>query len=227
MRTSVYWIRHKDHTDIFSQGYVGISKNVEKRFNEHFRKTQNTHLKNAIAKYGWDNLVKQQVLIANEQYCLDMEKQLRPNDAIGWNCIAGGGKPPVAYGNKNTLGKPSWNKGISCSKDRKEKISVSVKKLWKNFEYRTNMSIAHIGQISPMRGKKHTIETIEKIRLKKIGKPSAKIGVQYSKETKQRMKELMQLQKWTCIHCNKSGLSVGAKNRWHFDNCKHKEQKCL
>ena len=32
MSTSVYWIRHKDHTDMFSQGYVGVSKNVEVKF---------------------------------------------------------------------------------------------------------------------------------------------------------------------------------------------------
>ena len=33
---SVYWISHPTHTDIFSQGYVGVSKNAQKRFKQHF-----------------------------------------------------------------------------------------------------------------------------------------------------------------------------------------------
>ena len=35
MSTSIYWIHHKDHTDVFSQGYIGVSKNTEARFKRH------------------------------------------------------------------------------------------------------------------------------------------------------------------------------------------------
>lgn len=73
--------------------------------------TKNAHFRNAIEKYGWDNLVKQQVLIADEKYCLEIETKLRPNGHIGWNIVAGGGTPPKHYGNNFRSGKPSPNKG--------------------------------------------------------------------------------------------------------------------
>jgi dissimilatory sulfite reductase (desulfoviridin) alpha/beta subunit len=99
MNTSVYWIRHKDHTDMFSQGYIGVSKNVKIRWAEHFRST-NQHLQNAIEKYGWDNLVKEIILIADEKYCYEIELKLRNAEKIGWNLCVGGGKPPSMLGKK-------------------------------------------------------------------------------------------------------------------------------
>ena len=96
MRTSLYWIHHKDHTDMFNQGYVGVSKNTETRFQRHNKYSDNQHLKAAIKKYGWDNLVKQIVLIGEEKYCYNLELKIRPNEQIGWNIAPGGKKPPVS-----------------------------------------------------------------------------------------------------------------------------------
>jgi hypothetical protein len=116
---SVYWIRHQDHTDMFSQGYVGISNNVKRRMLNHFSKPSNTHLKNAINKYGWKNLVKEVVLLADKDYCLDIEKKLRPTDFIGWNATAGGGMPPRA--------KKGMGKGRSVSEETRKKLSEAGK----------------------------------------------------------------------------------------------------
>lgn len=171
---SVYWIRCQDHTDMMSQGYIGVSKNAEARFTQHFKRTQNRHFKFAIEKYGWDNLVKTQILIADEDYCLDIERKLRPADGIGWNIVAGGGKPPLAVGNKHKLGIPAWNKGIPWSSEAKEKLSK-----------------AHLGQKPWNKGKKsdkpawnkgltYSEETKAKISL-------AKKGVKLSDETKAKM----------------------------------------
>ena len=96
MSTSLYWIHHKDHTDMFNQGYVGVSKNTEARFQRHNKYSDNQHLKAAIKKYGWDNLVKQIVLIGEEKYCYNLELKIRPNEQIGWNIAPGGKKPPVS-----------------------------------------------------------------------------------------------------------------------------------
>ena len=52
MEHCVYWIHTKDHTDIFTQGYVGITNNLERRSFRHFNYSDNQHLKNAINKYG-------------------------------------------------------------------------------------------------------------------------------------------------------------------------------
>ena len=97
---NLYWIHHKEHSDIFSQGYVGVSNNVKKRWYDHNWKAQNAHLSNAIKKYGWDTLIKEVVLIADDGYCLDIESKLRPTTNIGWNITFGGGMPPSALGKK-------------------------------------------------------------------------------------------------------------------------------
>jgi GIY-YIG catalytic domain len=137
MTTSVYWIHHPDHTDMFSQGYIGVSKDAEKRWEQHLKKSDNRHFRFAINKYGWGNLIKKQILIAEEDYCLDIERKLRPTEGIGWNVAIGGGKPPVRYGNKDRLGIPSWNKGLPWSKKAREKLSE-----------------AHLGQVAWNKGLK-------------------------------------------------------------------------
>lgn len=85
---SVYWIHSKDHTDIFRHGYIGVSNNTEKRFAKHksqanLGKHINPIFANAIKKYGWDNLVKEIVLIADKEYCLNIENKLRANRDFG------------------------------------------------------------------------------------------------------------------------------------------------
>ena len=71
---SVYWIRHPDHTDIMSQGYIGITTRFTRRMFEHKALSTNAYLSNAIKKYGWDNLIKEVVLIADKAYCIMIEK---------------------------------------------------------------------------------------------------------------------------------------------------------
>lgn len=95
MKTSLYWIHHKDHTDMFSQGYIGVSKNTEARWVRHSKYSDNPHLKAAIKKYGWNNLIKEVVLLGEEKYCYDLEAKIRPTKQIGWNIAEGGAKPPT------------------------------------------------------------------------------------------------------------------------------------
>jgi hypothetical protein len=100
MSAVIYWIRAKDHSDITCQGYVGVAKNASKRWWSHkwalkANRHDNSILANAVKKHGWDNLVKEIVLIAEEAYCYEMENRLRPSTEIGWNLCSGGCKPPV------------------------------------------------------------------------------------------------------------------------------------
>jgi hypothetical protein len=101
MSSQVYWIRAQHHSDITSEGYVGVSKNASKRWmyghNWAYRKGrhENPRLANAISKYGWDNLIKTVVVISDEAYCYELEAKLRSGEEIGWNLAVGGGKPPV------------------------------------------------------------------------------------------------------------------------------------
>jgi predicted GIY-YIG superfamily endonuclease len=222
--TSVYWIRHKDHTDMFSQGYIGVSGRFDRRIWEHSHLKGNRHLKFAINKYGWDNLIKEQILIAERDYCLDIEKKLRPNDDIGWNCALGGGDPPVNKWNLGTKGVvKAWNKGLAWPEEFKQKVSIGVAKLWKDPEYKKRMSEAHKGKPSPRKGTKHSPETIERMRLSKLGKESGMKGKKHSPETIAKVKAQNLANQWTCPHCSKQGRNKGTGTRWHFDNCKKKE----
>jgi len=223
MTCAVYWIHHPSHTDIFSQGYVGVSVNFDTRLRSHKRAKQNAHLRNAINKHGWDNLVKETVLIADTDYCLDIETKLRSEDNTGWNIVKGGGMPPSSKGKTWTSTKPAWNKGLPWSDEFKEKVSAGVTELWKNSEYRKAMSDAHKGQISGMKGKQHSPESIVKMSQSHQGK-AHRLGIKSSPETIAKMKQLAIDEQWTCVHCNKHGLGKGAGRRWHFDNCKFKEQ---
>jgi hypothetical protein len=81
---------------MFSQGYVGVSKNTKTRWFRHSRYSGNQHLKAAIKKYGWDSLIKEVVVIGKETYCYDLEAKIRPTKQIGWNIAEGGAKPPTS-----------------------------------------------------------------------------------------------------------------------------------
>jgi group I intron endonuclease len=221
MTCAVYWIHHPSHADIFSQGYVGVSVNFDRRLRSHKRSAQNAHLRNAVQKYGWENLVKKTVLIADTDYCLDIETKLRSEDNIGWNIIKGGGIPPKPK-KGHSKGKTAWNKGLAWSDEFKEKVSAGVTKLWKNPEYREHMSKAHRGQVSGMKGKQHTPEALAKMSDSHKGS-IGRLGCKNSPEVIEKMKQLAIAEKWTCVHCSKTGLSKGAGNRWHFDNCRFKE----
>lgn len=211
---SVYWISHKDHTDIFSQGYVGVSSDAPKRWAYHKKRAENTHLKNAITKYGWDNLVKKVVLIGEEDYCLEIENKLRPADKIGWNLVCGGGKPPSSLGKKfikseETIqkikialtGRTAWNKG----KPLTDKQKASQFKL---AEYMKDKPHGRLGKSMPS-------ESIEKMRQKKVGKK------QPAEQIEKRRQKLIGRQ-YTKIACPKCAMqvSINMAKRYHFDNCK-------
>lgn len=144
---SVYWLRLPEHTDMFSQGYVGISNNTGKRFSAHKNSKQNPRLFRAIKKYGFDHIVKQIVLISDKDYCIDIEKKLRPEKMIGWNLEAGGGNPP-ALKNKTsfTIGLTPWNKGVPMSDETKAKLSAAKKGIKFSDETRAKMSASRIGK---------------------------------------------------------------------------------
>jgi len=138
MSSVIYWIHLPEHTDIFTEGYVGVSKNVKKRFIDHKNRPSNEHLKNAINKHGWDTLIKQIVIIANEAYCLAIEIKLRASKKIGWNIAEGGSKPPITMFNLGKHLSIETKNKISLAKlghkHTKEVESIIVKHLIKNGE---------------------------------------------------------------------------------------------
>jgi hypothetical protein len=96
----VYWIHLEQHSDITKEGYVGITTQPPTdRFKEHKAdsKRGRTILNRALLKHSGE--VHFDVLVeGSAEYCLIVENKLRPDDRIGWNTVAGGGKPPVFRG---------------------------------------------------------------------------------------------------------------------------------
>jgi hypothetical protein len=176
MTAEVYWIRAPHHSNMTLEGYVGVSKNAKKRWlyghNWAHRKGRhdNPRLANAISKYGWDNLIKTVLVVADENYCYDLERKLRPEDSIGWNLVTGGGKPPITKPRgenyisplKGKARETPWmvgripsNKGVPASEELRKKLSEAGKgkkntpeHLAKRMESRRLTRIAR-GQIRP------------------------------------------------------------------------------
>jgi len=105
---SVYWITKRDSSDYLNEGYIGISSNVSRRFNDHEKLMSTSILSRAISKYGWDNLDKIILVTGlDKEFACFIEEMLRPSDKIGWNITKGGGLPPIPLGKKNALGNKS------------------------------------------------------------------------------------------------------------------------
>lgn len=87
----VYWIHLEGHSDVFTEGYVGISKNFSERMRYHKKNKKVTILTKAITKYSWDNL-KKDILVSNltQEEALEIEATLRKEERIGWNLQRGG-----------------------------------------------------------------------------------------------------------------------------------------
>lgn len=133
----VYWIHLPEHSDVTIDGYVGIATNFEQRMFAHkscAKTGKNQTLYKAIRKHGWDNLTKEIIVISDENYCLEIEKKLRPTQRIGWNIAIGGGEITGAH-----------LKGIKQSE-----------------QHIFNRSNALMGRVSGMKGKKMPKEAMEK-----------------------------------------------------------------
>lgn len=107
--------------------YVGItSRKVERRWGKNGSRYDDRHpyFRNAIKKYGWDN-IQHNIVCENLTYneAIDMEKllikKLKSNDKIhGYNMTKGG---------EGTAGLTSRSKGKHLSEETKQKISNTLK----------------------------------------------------------------------------------------------------
>lgn len=135
----IYWIHLKNEKSL-NKGYIGLSIDFQLRMKSHERNKKSNHFKNAIDKYGWDNLIKEIIhfdLILEE--ALLLEEYYRPVQNIGWNSQKGGelGVKKEWYLIEENKLKHSKNtskankKGIQ-EKDSKEKRSLRAVENRKN-----------------------------------------------------------------------------------------------
>lgn len=96
----VYWLHLKEHTDVFTQGYVGVTTRlIDIRFKEHcnkFNKYYNPYnpLHIAFSKYGIENIIKTRLCVCPVKNAYEVEKVFRPFEYMGWNTVQGGKLSP-------------------------------------------------------------------------------------------------------------------------------------
>jgi hypothetical protein len=102
-----------EETDIRTEGYVGITKNPDKRFYTH--KTGQTNIKVSRSFKKYPDIISSIMVIGTEEYCRELEYTLRPTPNIGWNFAAGGGLPP------DRSGIPKTERQLESSRNNKGK----------------------------------------------------------------------------------------------------------
>ena len=95
---SLYWLKYLSHTNIYEEGYVGITMNPDERWRQHQNNKNNPIVRNAIKKGGVVMEIIRDNLTEEEAYLL--EEEYRSKENIGWNIAKGGSKPPSQLGKK-------------------------------------------------------------------------------------------------------------------------------
>lgn len=122
--TAVYWIHLPEHTDYYTQGYIGVSKKPITRMKKHISDCingihYNPHLLHAVNKYKQELLLQEIIFFGEEDFCYEFERVLRPSQSVGWNIAPGGHRGPGRpLGSR--LSKESIEKGKQTRKRRKE-----------------------------------------------------------------------------------------------------------
>lgn len=170
--------------------YIGITKQKpEYRWGHGSNYTNNKHFTNAIHKYSWENiehkiLYKKLTKKQAEEKEIELISYYKTNQIeYGYNILKGGN---ASNGLSNETRKRIADKirGRKLTEEHKEKIRKSLlgRKMSKEWKEKISKSLT---------GKKVNKISIEKARLKKIGKPPWNKGKKniYSKETIKKMSE--------------------------------------
>lgn len=178
---------YKHTNKINGKTYIGITGNTPaNRWANGLRYRGNQYFTNAIDKYGWDGFEHEIIyegLSWTEASILEVELIAYYQSAdrrFGYNIALGGvgtgsvSKETRKKMRESHLGEKNYNYGKPKSEEVKKKISISNKRYWKDHprkkgwhhskESRLKMSQRLKGRKSPLSGKHHRQDTVEKIR---------------------------------------------------------------
>ena len=199
----VYWSRLHSHTDINTEGYVGISsRSLDERKKSHYKaakskKTKNLHFHNALNKYN-DSVVWEIVHASlSRERAFQLENDYRPRINIGWNSDAGGyvAISPDWYqdeenkANHRALTSEATKLKIA-EKDSPEERSKRAKNVWANEEYRQSRKGEISGDKNPQYGKfglDHPATGHKKSEASKKSISDAHKGKKLSQDTKDKI----------------------------------------
>ena len=130
--TCVYWIRKVEHTNIYTEGYVGVSTNVERRWRELITEARanrhpNSFLCNAINEHYPDNLIFEIVYLSNEDNCYNYEEMLRPETSIGWNLRSGGPVGKMSEEGRKAISNKTLGKKLTEKEKENRRYNKYVK----------------------------------------------------------------------------------------------------
>jgi group I intron endonuclease len=219
--TGIYKLTHKESDKV----YIGQSKHLKRRLNEHRRceksddkKGSQSVVRRAIKKYSFDAFDFEIILYCQEGEYMDMmeTKLIQFYDCLvpkGYNVRDGGNKIFMSEEGRKRVSKA--NSGRIVSEETRLKLSESGKEHYlnnpRNDEWNQKLSIA-------LTGKKKTDETKSKMsehrkQFIKNNPDSVKnmLGKKHSDETK----ELMSQKRLGLLHTEESKLKMSniAKNR--------------
>lgn len=150
----LYWIRTAEMTDMFKEGYIGMSTiSARSRWNAHRSSSKlasKSHLPiyRAFKKYGADNLIMSVLAVGPDDYITDLEIKLRPHEGIGWNCAMGGqdtGKGRT-QSPEEIERRASKIRGTKHSEETKKRMSAASKGKPKSPEHRIKCGLANLGK---------------------------------------------------------------------------------
>lgn len=160
----VYWIYDESCKNPLTDGYIGVSHNVHKRYKTHIRNKRVP--KNSLYKILFEG---------TRLECFTYEKQMRPSKNIGWNNAVGG-----SHGWKLGFSHSEQTKLILKEKwtiERKEKAASFMMQQNKKLigQKRPKQSESIKGSKNPMFGTTRPLHVKEALRLARLGKePSNK-----------------------------------------------------
>ena len=130
--TCVYWIRKVEHTNIYTEGYVGVSTNVERRWRELITEARanrhpNSFLCNIINEHYQDNLIFEIVYLSNEDNCYNYEEMLRPETNIGWNLRSGGPVGKMSEEGRKAISAKALGKKLTEKEKERRRYNSYIK----------------------------------------------------------------------------------------------------
>lgn len=135
MKYIIYWYHLTGvHTDPYTEGYIGVTNNEQRRHKEHILNSKDAsnklHLYNAIRKHTWSNISKV-ILHELDNYAeaSEIEYLYRTEPNIGWNTAIGGylniaehQKTPITLYHKND---PTNKLYYNSIKEASENLGIS------------------------------------------------------------------------------------------------------
>ena len=219
--SGIYKLTHKENGKI----YIGQSKHLKRRLNEHKRceksddkKGSQSVVRRAIKKYGFDAFNFEIILYCEEGKYMDMmeTKIIEFYDCLvpkGYNVRDGGNKVFISEEGKKRISKA--NSGRIVSEETRKKLSESGKKAYLNNprsgEWNKKLSVTLTGKTKSVEHK----QKISKARKEFIKNNPNSIKKMLGKKHSIKTKEMMSQNHLGILHTEESKLKMSniAKNR--------------